>query len=386
MVATLSQNAIESRKLETLNSQALRRTVAMREIDIIDDKTISYNGGTIKVTSNAFKNLMRTIGMSQTFIKRFEKLFNEKAKAQFINTVKNAMATNKGNMPNITMVLNPVNKTIIAFVKEANSLISNSNFVEQTERLLNNGNFDVTNWTTDPLSGIITVNAVKTGFNFAVPGDDKDVFSAGITLKNSPITGFQVSPFVKRLWCSNGLTTSLAEDKYNMTSLTDKSLTQFNEYATGLARRNYMPANFDTLVNKARNTHASLAELKSAQNAISIYGGGDRAGQWVPLQENLLEYSRAGIDAKDFNNQQLKNAESDQSIWSVVNSMTHFASHGEEMVDGMQPHQATELMVRAGNLLGKGTDGRIGNWDLGNQIASPFGGKLNSHQHGEILN
>jgi hypothetical protein len=152
---------------------------------------------------------------------------------------------------------------------------------------------------------------------------------------------------------------------------------------THLTRRNFMPAEFDTLVNKARNTHASLQELKFAKNTIERLGGGERADQWVPLNENLLEYSRAGINTDEFNMAQFKNAESDQSIWSVVNSMTHFASHGEELVDGVQPHQSTELMVQAGNLLGKGTSGK---WDLGNQVQSPFSGKLNSHQHGEILN
>lgn len=383
MVTTLSSNAIQSRKLETLNAQALRRTVAVREIEIVDEKTIVYNGVQIGITQGAFKTLMKMIGMSQTFIKKFEKLFNEKAKAQFINTVKNAMATNRGNLPNITMVLNPVSKTIVAFTKEANELISNSNFVEQAERIIDSGNFDVTNWTTDPTTGIITINALQPNAKFAVAGDEKDVFTAGITLKNSPITGFQVSPFTKRMWCANGLTTTLAEDKYNMTNLSQESLGKFNEYMQHLTRRNFMPAEFDTLVNKARNTHASLSELQFAERAIKNAGAGDRAGQWIPLNENLLEYSRAGIKTDEFNNQQWKNAESDQSIWSVVNSMTHFASHGEDLVDGVQAHDATNLMISAGNLLGKGTKGQ---WDLGNQITSPFGGKLNNHQHGEILN
>ena len=91
MVTTLSNNAILTRKQETLDAQALRRTVAMREIQIIDEKTISYNGKSIRITDSAFKSLMRNIGMSQTFIKKFEKLFNAKAKAQFINTMKNAL-------------------------------------------------------------------------------------------------------------------------------------------------------------------------------------------------------------------------------------------------------------------------------------------------------
>lgn len=379
MVTTLSQNAIESRKLETLNAQALRRTVAAREIEIIDEKTILYNGAQIKITDSAFKSLMRMIGMSQTFIKKFEKLFNPKTKAQFINTMKNAMATNSGNMPNVTMVLNPVNKTIVAFTKDASELVSNKNFVEQAERILNSGNFGVTQWTTDPTTGIITLNAVKEGSSFAVAGDEKDVFTSGITLKNSPITGFQVSPYVNRLWCTNGLTTNLAEDKFNMTNLSEKSLTQFNEYLQGLTKRNFVPQEFNELVTSARNTPASLNELSMATRAIENAGAGERAGQWVPLNENLLEYSRAGIDTKDFNLKQMQNAESDQSVWSVVNSMTHFASHGQDLVDGFEAHKGTDLMVRAGNLLGKKS------WDLGNRVASPFKG-LNSYQHGEVLN
>jgi hypothetical protein len=380
MVTTLSQNAIQSRKLETLNAQALRRTVAAREIEVIDEKTIFYNGTQIKITREAFKSLMRMTGMSQTFIKNFEKLFNPKAKAQFINTMKNAMASNAGNLPNITMVLNPVNRVVVAFTKDSSELISNANFVENAERILNNGNFGVTNWTTDPNTGIVTLNAIKEGTTFAVAGDDKDVFTAGITMKNSPITGFQVSPYVNRLWCTNGLTTSLAEDKYNMTNLSEKSLTQFNEYIQGLTRRNFMPSEFSSLVNNARKTPASLSELGFATSAIKNAGAGERAGSWVPLDENLLEYSRAGIDTNKFNLQELKNAESDQSVWSVVNSMTHFASHGENLVDGFESHKGTDLMVKAGNLLGK-----KGGWDLGNRVASPFKG-LNTYQHGEVLN
>lgn len=300
MVTTLSQNAIQSRKLETLNAQALRRTVAAREIEVIDEKTIFYNGTQIKITREAFKSLMRMTGMSQTFIKNFEKLFNPKAKAQFINTMKNAMASNAGNLPNITMVLNPVNRVVVAFTKDSSELISNANFVENAERILNNGNFGVTNWTTDPNTGIVTLNAIKEGTTFAVAGDDKDVFTAGITMKNSPITGFQVSPYVNRLWCTNGLTTSLAEDKYNMTNLSEKSLTQFNEYIQGLTRRNFMPSEFSSLVNNARKTPASLSELGFATSAIKNAGAGERAGSWVPLDENLLEYSRAGIDTVSY--------------------------------------------------------------------------------------
>jgi len=39
-ITTLSSTAIQNRKAETLNSQSIRKTIAVREINLIDDTTI----------------------------------------------------------------------------------------------------------------------------------------------------------------------------------------------------------------------------------------------------------------------------------------------------------------------------------------------------------
>jgi hypothetical protein len=377
MVATLSNDAILMRKEESLNAQALRKTVPVREITLIDEKTIEYQGHRIGITNGAFKSLMKIIGMSKQFADRFERLFNAEAKAQFINTVKNAMASNRGNLSQITLVLNPVSKTIVNFTKHSNELISNSQFVENAEEIIDRGKFGVVNWTTDPGTGIITINAFNPNASWSVPGDEKEVFQAGITLKNSPITGFQVSPYVNRMWCTNGLTTSMAADTYNLTSLTADSMEKFNEYLRDLAKRQFMPTEFDSLVKKAKNTAASLKEMQWAHKLIKDAGAGDRADNWIPLAQNELAYSRAGISTSELNSKELANATTDQSIWSIVNGVTHFATHGQDLVEGVQAHDGTRLMVQAGNILGK-------DWNLGNQVRSPFSGF--GTQVGELLN
>ena len=321
---------------------------------------------------------MKIIGMSQTFAKKFEKLFNAEAKAQFINTMKNAMASNRGSLSDITMVLNPVSRMIVNFTKSQHELISNTQFVDQAEQLIERGKFDVVNWTTDPTTGIVTLNAVKPTATWGIANDNQEVFTAGITLKNSPISGFQVSPYVNRMWCTNGLTTALAADKYNLTSFSKDSLEKFNEYIQGLTNRNFMPTDFDTIVNKAKNTAASLKEMRHAYNLVTKAGAGERAEQWIPLNSNELAYSRMGSNTAEFNVQQLENARTDQSIWSLVNGITHFATHGENIVDGTESHNMTKLMVDAGNILGK-------KWNLGDQVASPFSG-LSENQVGAMLN
>jgi hypothetical protein len=377
MVATLSNDALLKRKEESLNAQSLRKTVPVRDINLIDEKTIEYQGARINITPMAFKSLMKIIGMSKQFADKFERLFNSEAKAQFINTMKNAMASNRGNLNELTLVLNPVSKLIVNFTKSREQLVSNAQFIANAEEIIDRGNFGVVNWTTDPGTGIITLNAMNPNMSWQVAGDQKEVFNAGITLKNSPITGFQVSPYVNRMWCTNGLTTSLAQDTYNLTSLDKDSMEKFNDYLRDLTKRQFMPSDFDQLVRNAKNTPASLKEMRQAHGMLKSAGAGDRADQWIPLNQNELAYSRAGISTDELNSKQLANATTDQSIWSLVNGITHFATHGQDLVEGVQSHDMTKLMVDAGNILGR-------DWNLGNQVRSPFNGL--GTQVGELLN
>ena len=91
-VITLGSLAIENKKKETLNAQNLRKQVAFRDIELVDDKTIRYEGRLVEITEDALKSLLKMIGMSQTFATKFGELFTPEAKTQFINSMKNAMA------------------------------------------------------------------------------------------------------------------------------------------------------------------------------------------------------------------------------------------------------------------------------------------------------
>ena len=86
-ITTLSGDVLTSRKAETLNSQSLRKTVAVREINLINDTTVEYQGKRLEITKEAFKGLIKILCMSQSFTKKFDNLFNSEAKAQFINTM-----------------------------------------------------------------------------------------------------------------------------------------------------------------------------------------------------------------------------------------------------------------------------------------------------------
>ena len=58
-VTTLSNSVIQNRKAETLNSQAIRKTIAVRQITLINDTTIEIQGKRLEITKDAFKGLIK---------------------------------------------------------------------------------------------------------------------------------------------------------------------------------------------------------------------------------------------------------------------------------------------------------------------------------------
>jgi hypothetical protein len=356
-IQTLSSDIIANRKAETRNSQSLRKTVAIRDIQLINDTTIEYQGKRLTITKDAFKGLMKMIGMSQTFASKFEKLFNPETKAKFINQMKNAMATQLNEM---TIILSPTTKKVVGFSKKATDLISHDRFIGLADRLVDQNGFEITNWGVDGNNGSVTINAFNPKAQFGVDGVANEVFTAGLTMKNSPLGGIQVMPYVNRLWCANGCTTAMASESYALKDLSGDSMEKFFEHMSQLRKNKFIPTGFQDRVKQAIQTPASMREMSWAHNQIKKHVG-DKAESWIPLMENESAYTKANIPIIE-----PKSAKSNQSIWSVVNGMTHVATHAPDMFAmNMQDKDSTELMVQAGNLLGK-------QWNLQGATRSPF--------------
>jgi hypothetical protein len=379
-IQTLSSTVVANRKAETLNSQSIRKTIAVRDINLIDDSTIEYQGKRLEITKDAFKNLMKLIGMSATFAQKFETLFNAETKAKFINQMKNAMAA---QLNEITIILSPTSKKVVGFSKNAHDIISHERFINLADQIIDQHGFEVTNWGVDANKGLVTINVMNPKAQFDLKGMGLDeVFTAGLTLKNSPFGGIQVMPYVNRMWCTNGLTTALANETYSLQNLNPESMENFHKHMSELRKNGFVPVDFANTVKLATQTPASLWEMERGHSLIKGMVG-DQADSWIPLQSNLSAYSKAGMNPENFTSAQKKNARTDQSIWSLVNGMTHVATHApEQLAFNMTDKDSTQLMVQAGNIFGK-------EYDLGNTIRSPFADDAHidaSIQVGALLN
>jgi hypothetical protein len=376
-IQTLSSSLIEQRKVQTLEAQNLRKVVPFRDINLIDGESIEYNGQKINLTKNAFKNLLGLLGMSNQFAQKFETLFTKEAKSQFINTMKNAMASNSGKLSEVTLVLNPISKSVVAITKKDQFGISNQQFMGVAENIIDNHGMDVTNWSVDPGTGIVTINAFNPNANFAVQGLSDEVGTGGVTFQNSPKDGFQVLPYINRQWCTNGLTAPMAQEAYTLNSLDHGSMEKFFENMNNLRKNNFAPTGFADRVRAAHNTPASLSELQFAHNLIEPFAG-ERADNWIPLAENMNMFYKAGFES--LNSNQMKHAKSNTSVWDVINGVTHFATHGAGIIDtNMQDYDASNLMVKSGNLFGKKS------FDHENTMPDLFGGR-ELVRNGSLLN
>lgn len=374
-IITLGSPLIAQKRQDTINSQAIRKTVAFADINILDDKTIEFKGSRLHVTPDFFKQLLKMIGMSQTFAGKFESLFNVETKTAFINRIKDAMASNAGGLAEVTLIVNPTTKSVIGLAKNATDMISNDRFLDVVDRIVDQNGLEISNWSIDPMKGMVNINTFNPKAEFQVAGLNDEVFKGGVTFQNSPNGGFQVLPYVNRMWCTNGLTTAFAQEAYTLQSLDAGTMEKFFEQLNDLRKRNFAPSMFSDQVKQAIATPASIAELQNGYYMIEKFAG-DRTDNWIPLKENMNAYAKNGFEFMSA--AQMKGARSNTSVWDLVNGVNHFASHGASIIDtNMQDYDATRLMVQAGNIFGK-------QYDHANQMPDIFKGEL--VQHGSLLN
>lgn len=362
-LVSLADALVQERMQHAIETQPIRREVALQQITIIDNENLEYNGHRVKITNPAFKDLMAILKVPTAFVERFKGIVGPDAQKKFINTIKNVMASN-GNR-NVTLVLNPKTMVIVAVHKTNRNLISNSTAIGFIHNIINDAGLDVADFSVNSDNGGIAVNAFSTNMRFDVPGMKDEHFIGGISFTNNPSNGFQVSPYINRLVCANGLVTRGFEEQYKLTKLDDVEMNQFMMHLKELRKNNFQPFGFVDAVRLTNGTNASIHEMRTAANAIWSVADVSKEDMeaWVPLKSTEQAYNRIGVDAETLDAAKMKNAKTGTSVWELINGITHFATHdnGIEISD----YDRRRLQVVAGQMLTK-------KLDMENIVRSPF--------------
>jgi hypothetical protein len=350
-LTTLSPTAFALRKDEAIRNEVMRKEISLSEFNVIDNTHIEVDGVKIELTPFAFKRLLGRLRIPTAFAKRFETGFGSDGLQQLVQMMK-TMKSSK-NDQTVTLLVDPRAKKVTNILPAGYASISNEAFVNFAEGYINQYGLEVKDFGSDP-SGGATINCVSPNAIFTVPGMADEVFNTGVTFRNTPTRGLEVSPYLNRLVCSNGMSSTAFSETYGLHELTDKSIEEFNQHMITMASTGFQPVGLADKIKAANDTDASIAEVQRAMSAMLSTDKKidfEYMQRYLPINRVMKAYSDIGAEPSTFTTKQLQNAKSGLSIWEVVNGITNFASNDEKY--NIDDHKTGNLMVSAGNLLMK---------------------------------
>ena len=350
-LTTLSPTAFQARKAEAVRNEVMRKEISLSEFNVIDNTHIEVDGVKIELTPFAFKRLLGRLRIPTAFAKRFSDGFGTDGLQQLVQMMK-TMKSSK-NDQTVTLLVDPRNKVITNILPAGYASISNEAFVDFAEGYINQYGLEVKDFGSDPNGGA-TINCVSPNSVFSVPGMSDEIFNTGVTFRNTPTRGLEVSPYLNRLVCSNGMSSTAFSETYGLHELTDKSISEFNDHMISMASTGFQPVGLADKIRSANDTDASIAEVQRAMSAMLSTDKKidyEYMQRYLPINRVMKAYSDIGAEPSTFTTKQLQNAKSGLSIWEVVNGITNFASNDEKY--NIDDHKTGNLMVSAGNLLMK---------------------------------
>jgi len=350
-LTTLSQSAFDVKKAEAINNQLMRKEITLSEFNVIDNNHIDVDGVKIEVTDKAFGKLLGRLRIPKAFAKRFSDGFGNDGLRQLITMMKSAKSSR--NEQTVTLLVDPNSRKITDILPAGYASISQESFIDFASRYIDQYNLGVTHMGSSQYGGT-QINCVAPQGMFNVPGMTNEVFNTGVTFRNTPTRGLEVSPYLERLICANGMTSTAFAENYGLHNLNDKNINEFNEHMIRMAATNFQPVGLADNIKKANSTDASLSEMQRAASSILSLDKAvdyEYVQKYIPVERAFKAYSQLGADPNTFTKAQMKNAKSGMSVWDLVNGMTNFASNDTKF--NINEGKMGNLMVTAGNILCK---------------------------------
>lgn len=330
----------------------IKKQVLINDIELVDYSMIEVEGRAIKIDSKVINDFARIFNLNKSFIDTFDK--NVKASAiAFINKLRNLF---RSSNILVTLHINPYTKKVLHITKSSDrGSISNKNAYKVADQIIDRFGLNIKDVSVNMNSGNFAINLIANN-EFQVAGLPDEVFKSGLTISNSLRTGLQVNTYTNRMFCSNGMVTSLASETFSINNLNVENLENLHYYIAHLRKNGYVSEKLIDKIQTANSTRASLAEMQTVHNIISSYDE-DYANRFVPLRENENAYKDLLFTEEDWHGgraltqKELKAAASNQSVWSCLNAVTYFGSHSDKLEDS----DRQRIFVDAGRILGKGT-------------------------------
>lgn len=341
-------------KKVAIENQPIRKTILLSDLKFLTLDTVQYAGLTLGFSTNALKNVVNLIGFKADQTATFQQAVGEDGAINLLNGLKNIISKTKREV-----IISVNSSRIITNVVEGGSKqgnISVVSFFDTFEKFANDREVDIKSTHFNPENGRVSISTSLPKNEFQTGNLKDEVFNPGLdfTAANSQI---EVSPYILRLVCTNGIIGRTFEENYKITQNSTNIWQDFYRHIETLESQGFVPSKFNDSAILSQEHTASLAELERGIRMLSDNSKipADQLEIFFPgMSETYRKWNHTGIDTRQLSKEQKRNCRTAITHWDLINGITDFASHdyGYEIKPGASRH----LQKYAGDMLSKGPD------------------------------
>jgi hypothetical protein len=353
-------------KMGVKENYPIRKVVNLSDVNInLDDShsnfgKITLDGFDLKLTRGAFQNLIKTLGLSNTFINKFTDIFGAKAKGQLVDIIKSRLAVNK-NLK-VAIYVHPQTLRIVAISDTDKPYVSPNVYYDMVEGVISDHKLDVSDMIIDG-GGNLSISTLKNsgGWGFDIPDLKDESFHCGVIVTAGPTSDIAIDPHIMRLVCTNGMvgprrlemgprleSNSISDIQKFM--LETKRLSDSNKqfktvFVDQVRKMNKIMASYDELFKIRESVKKHVSDITDTRTETVL----DR---FFPLQDVRKKYfDEKNIALANLTHRHWKNAKTHMTTWELLNSLTDVASHDYGM--GISNIKKDQLKKEAGMFMFK---------------------------------
>lgn len=378
MIKSVSEDQFAQIK-ETIGhaEQAVRR-VPIKAISVDSNSLIKQrilvNDQPVSVSDRFFFKLGSMLKINTSLTREMLKSGDHKIASLLINGLKDYAASKRTK--DVMLIANTKTREVVDICSPNRyKRVTNDTLFDVTERILNdNSNLSLETVDYNPYNGTASINLLNNDeVGFAQAGKD-EFFKFGFSLIQTNKDTI-VESYNQRLICSNGLRASLGEgaignnssigfeDKFRLGGTGAEDVKIFLNKIDLMKKSGFQPSGFESAINKATQTKASLHEIESAfRLSIDKITEGDASikkqyqssiarNYFHSYGDAMSRVIKKGHDPLKMTDRQKAFVKTGMTIWDVVNSMTFLGSNNA----GFPLENQHELKYKAGELFAKGT-------------------------------
>jgi len=345
-------------KKEVKENYPIRKNLTLAELNIDFEDVESRNGNItlegvkLKLSSGAFKSLLKTLKISDTFIGKFTDIFGMNSRNQLVKIIKTKLATSKDMK--ISIYISPSTMRVVAITDAGKPYISPEFYFDMVENVINDHDLGISNMSISS-DGNIQISTIKSGWGFDIPTLKDEAFHTGVIVTAGPTEDIAIDPYILRLVCENGMVgPRRLEMGPRLTNNSVEDINRFMNEIKGLSETNVkFQGVFSDNVKKMNSISASYNEVLKLRELVAnkVTDKNDARVEAVldrffPTNEIKASYKDKGIILDSLTNRHWKNAKTDMTAWELLNSLTDVASHDYGM--GIGEHAKNDLRKNAG--------------------------------------